>query len=136
MIDILRISEHDAPEAKAESESPLAHGPARPGEGLGQSEIDDLIAVDRSDDIGWAETAPAAGDEIADKTADDFEMGETGIVPAEPPASPVTVREPVSARETETAPAPAAPPASSKLSARLREAIEALSPAERMALFS
>jgi chemotaxis protein CheZ len=136
MIDILRISEHDAQDTDAESEAPLAHGPERPGEGLGQSEIDDLIAVDRSDDIGWAETAPAAGDEIAKEVAADFEMGGTGIVPAEPPALPVTTREPVSARETEASPAPAAPPGPSKRSARLREAIEALSPAERMALFS
>jgi chemotaxis protein CheZ len=133
MIDILRISEHDAPEAETESEAPLVHGPARPGEGLGQSEIDDLIAVDRSNDIGWRETAPAAGDKIAKEVAADLEMGNAGIVPAELPAPPVT------AREIEAAPVPAASPApsaQSKLSARLREAIEALSPAERMALFS
>ncbi|HEY4862549.1 MAG TPA: hypothetical protein VIH65_00365 [Xanthobacteraceae bacterium] len=133
MIDILRISEHDAPEAEAESEAPLAHGPARPGEGLRQSEIDDLIAVDRSDDIGWRETAPAAEDKIAKVVAADLDMGDAGIVPAELPAPPVI------AREIEAAPVPAAPPApsaQSKLSAPLREAIEALSPAERMALFS
>jgi len=132
MIDILRISEHDAPEAETESKAPLVHGPARPGEGLSQSEIDDLIAIDRSDDIGWRETAPTAGDKIAKEVAADLEMGNAGIVPAELPASPVT------AREIEAAPpaAPPAPSAQSKLSARLREAIEALSPAERMALFS
>jgi chemotaxis protein CheZ len=133
MIDILRISEHDASNAEAESEAPLVYGPARPGEGLGQSEIDDLIAVDRGDDIGWRETAPAAEDKIAEEVAADLEMGNAGIVPAELPASPVTTR------EIAAAPASAAPPspsAQSKLSARLREAIEALSPAERMALFS
>jgi chemotaxis protein CheZ len=133
MIDILRISEHDAPEAEAESEAPLVHGPARPGEGLRQSEIDDLIAVDRSDDIGWRETAPAAEDKIAKEVAADLAMSNAGIMPAELPAPPVF------AREIEAAPVPAAPPApsaQSKLSARLREAIEALSPAERMALFS
>jgi len=136
MIDILRISERDAPEAEAVGEDPLVHGPARPGEGLDQAEIDDLIAVDRSDDVCWRETAPAAGGEIAKEVAADLELGETGIVPAEPPAPPTTAREPVTARENEAAPAPATPPAPSKLSARLREAIEALSPAERMALFS
>jgi chemotaxis protein CheZ len=133
MIDILRISEHDAPEAEAESEAPLPNGPARPGEGLGQSEIDNLIAVDRSDDIYWRETAPAAENKIAEEVAADLDMGDAGIVPAEWPAPPVI------AREIEAAPVPAAPPApsaQSKLSARLREAIEALSPAERMALFS
>jgi chemotaxis protein CheZ len=130
MIDILRISERDPPEA--ESEDPLLNGPARPGEGLGQSEIDDLIAVERSDDIGWRETSPAAGGEIARAAAADLERDEAGIVPAGPPA-PLAA-----AREAEVAPAPAAPgpSAPSKLSARLREAIEALSPAERMALFS
>jgi chemotaxis protein CheZ len=133
MIDILRISERDALDTEALGEAPLAHGPARPGEGLRQSEIDDLIAIDRSDDIGWRETAPAAEDKIAKEVAADLEMGNAGIVPAELPAPPVT------AREIEATPVPAAPPApsaQSRVSARLREAIEALSPAERMALFS
>jgi chemotaxis protein CheZ len=138
MIDILRISERDAPQAEAESEALLLNGPARPGEGLRQSEIDDLIALDRSDDIGWRETPPAAEDKIAEEVTADLDigldiglnMGEAGIVPAEPPALPVTIR------EIEVDPAPAAPPAQSKLSNRLRQAIEALSPAERMALFS
>lgn len=133
MIDILRISEHDASKAEAGSEASLVYGPALPGEGLGQSEIDDLIAVDRSDDIGWRETTPAAENNIAEEVAADLEMGDARIVPAELPAPPVT------AREIAAAPASAAPPApsaQSKLSARLREAIEALSPAERMALFS
>ena len=121
MIDILRISERDAPEA--ESEDPLRSGPAEPGKGLGQSEIDDLIAVDRSD-VGWREAAPAAEGEIAREVAADLEIDEAGIVPAASPAPPVTA--------ADTAP----PPAPSRLSARLREAIEALSPAERMALFS
>jgi chemotaxis regulatin CheY-phosphate phosphatase CheZ len=126
MIDILRISERDAPEA--ESEDLLRSGPALPGQGLGQAEIDDLIAVDRSDDVGWREAAPAAEDEIAREVAADLEIGAAASVPAESPAPSVTP-------EAEIAPAPAAP-AASKLSARLREAIEALSPAERMALFS
>jgi hypothetical protein len=90
-----------------------------------------LIAVDRSDDVCWREEAPAAGGEIAKEVAADLELGETGIVPA---ASP-----PVAPQAEEATPVPVAPPAlpaPSKLSARLREAIEALSPAERMALFS
>jgi hypothetical protein len=121
----LRISERDAPEA--ESEDIVRHGPALPGQGLGQAEIDDLIAVDRSDDIGWREAAPAA-DEIARVVAADLEIGAAASVPAESPAPSVTP-------EAEIAPTPAAP-APSRPSARLREAIEALSPAERMALFS
>jgi chemotaxis protein CheZ len=139
MIDILRISEHDAPEAIVESEASLVHGPARPGEGLAQSEIDDLIAVDRSDDVCWLEPAPAAAGEIARQVeaqvaaqveaqvAADLDRS-AAIVPATSPS--------LAPREEETVPAPVAPPAPSRLSARLREAIEALSPAERMALFS
>jgi chemotaxis regulatin CheY-phosphate phosphatase CheZ len=126
MIDILRISERDAPEA--EGEDPLHSGPAEPGKGLGQSEIDDLIAVDRSDDVGWREAAPAAKGEIAREVAADLQSDEAGIVPAAAPAPSVTTRD--------AAAVPVPPPAPSRLSARLREAIEALSPAERMALFS
>ncbi len=126
MIDILRISERDAPEA--ESEDLLRSGPARPGKGLAQSEIDELIAVDRSDDVCWRD--PAAEGEIVREVAADLETDEVGIVPAHEPAPPVTTA------EAAAAPAPVPPPAPSRLSARLREAIEALSPAERMALFS
>ncbi len=133
MIDILRISEQDAPDADAESEAPLTYGPARPGEGLGQAEIDDLIAVDHSDDIGWRE-APAAPGEIAREVAADLEVNEAGIVPAEPPAPLVAPKEPDAAPVPAAPPAP--PPAPLRLSPRLAEAIEALSPAERMALFS
>ena len=122
MIDILRISERDAPEA--ESEDPLRNGPAQSGGGLVQSEIDDLIAVDRGDDVGWREAAPAAEGEIAREVAADLESDEAATVPAASHAPPVTT--------ADTAP----PPAPSRLSTRLREAIEALSPAERMALFS
>lgn len=128
MIDILRISERDAPEA--ESEDPLRSGPAGPGAGLAQSEIDELIAVDRSDDVCWREPPAAAEGEIACEVAADLEMDEARIVSAALPAPPVTTG------DTDAAAAPAAPPAPSRLSARLREAIEALSPAERMALFS
>jgi chemotaxis regulatin CheY-phosphate phosphatase CheZ len=128
LIDILRISEHDAPEA--ESDGLLLNGPARPGEGLGQSEIDDLIAVDRSDDVGWREAASADENEIAREVEADLAIDEVATVPAESPAPPVAPR------EAEANPAPAPSPAPAKLSARLREAIEALSPAERMALFS
>src|SRR5262249_33711380 len=64
MIDILRISERDEPEEEAESAGLLQHGPALPGEGLIQSEIDDLIAIDRGGDIAWRETEPAGKDEI------------------------------------------------------------------------
>ena len=122
MIDILRISERDAPEA--ESEDPLRNGPAQSGGGLVQSEIDDLIAVDRGDDVGWREPAPAAEGEIAREVAAYLESDEAATVPAASHAPPVTT--------ADTAP----PPAPSRLSTRLREAIEALSPAERMALFS
>jgi chemotaxis regulatin CheY-phosphate phosphatase CheZ len=133
MIRIWRLSDADAPEAKAAAEDPLLHGPAPAGEGLGQSEIDDLIAIDRSDDIGWREAAPAAEGEIAREIAADLELDGAGIVPAESPAPSAIPR------AEDAVPAlvvPPAPPAPSKLSTRLREAIEALSPAERMALFS
>ena len=123
MIRIWRIEALVAPEAGAADQDPLLNGPARAGEGLAQSEIDDLIAVDRSDDIGWRKVGPAE-DEIAREVAADLAAGAAAIVPASPPAPPVTT--------ADTAP----PPAPSRLSARLREAIEALSPAERMALFS
>jgi chemotaxis regulatin CheY-phosphate phosphatase CheZ len=123
MIRIWRIEALVAPEAGAADQDPLLNGPARAGEGLAQSEIDDLIAIDRSDDIGWRKVGPAE-DEIAREVAADLAAGAAAIVPASPPAPPVTT--------ADTAP----PPAPSRLSARLREAIEALSPAERMALFS
>jgi chemotaxis protein CheZ len=127
MIRIWRLEALAAPEAQATGEDPLLNGPARSGEGLGQSEIDDLVAVDRSDDVCWSETAPTAEGEIAREVAVDLDMS-VGIAPAASPS--------VAPREQEATPVPVAPPAPSRLSARLREAIEALSPAERMALFS
>jgi len=129
MIRIWRIDAPAAPEAGAAGKDPLLNGPARSGEGLAQSEIDDLIAIGTRDDIGWREAAAAADGEIARKVPADVEAGEAAIVPASPPAPPVA------APEAHVPPAPAAP-APSRHSARLREAIEALSPAERMALFS
>ncbi len=131
MIRIWRLEALAAPEAEATGEDPLLNGPARSGEGLGQSEIDDLIAVDRSDDVGWLEPAPAAEGKIARRVAAqaaaDLDMS-VGIAPAASPS--------LAPREQVAIPVPVAPPAPSRLSARLREAIEALSPAERMALFS
>jgi chemotaxis protein CheZ len=103
MIRIRRIEAHAAPQAEAAKEAQLINGPARPGQGLRQAEIDDLIAVDRSNDVGWADAAPAS----------------EGARAAARPVAP----EP-------------APPAPARLAVKLREAIEALSPAERMALFS
>jgi len=126
MIRIWRIEAHAAPQAGAAGKDPLLNGPARSGEGLAQFEIDDLIAIDTRDDIGWREAAPAAEDEIAREGAADVAAGEAAIVPASPPAPPVA------APEADAA----AAPAGSRHSARLRAAIEALSPAERMALFS
>jgi chemotaxis regulatin CheY-phosphate phosphatase CheZ len=130
MIRIWRLEDPNAPEAEAAGENPLLNGPAQSGEALGQSEIDDLIAVDRGNDVGWREAAPAAEGKIARAAAAGLEMDEARIVPAASPAPPVTTR------DTAAAPAPVPPPVPSRLSARLREAIEALSPAERMALFS
>jgi hypothetical protein len=129
MIRIWRIEAPGAPEAGAAGKDPLLNGPARSGEGLAQSEIDDLIAIGTRDDIGWSEAAAAADGEIAGKVPADVAAGEAAIVPASPPAPPVA------APEAHAPPASAAP-APSRHSARLREAIEALSPAERMALFS
>lgn len=131
MIRIWRIEENSAPHAEAAGEDPLLNGPALPGEGLAQPEIDELIAAERSEEVCWRDAVPAAADEIAQEIAAGLNMGEAAIVPAKstPPsvaAGPGTVPAPV------VAPAPAL----SKLSARLREAIETLSPAERMALFS
>jgi chemotaxis protein CheZ len=130
MIRIWRLEGLNAPETGAAGEDLFLNGPARPGAGLGQSKIDDLIAADRSDDVCWRELPAAAEGEIAREVVADLEMDEAGIVPAASTASPVTTR------DADAAPAPAAPPAPSRLSARLRQAIEALSPAERMALFS
>jgi chemotaxis regulatin CheY-phosphate phosphatase CheZ len=127
MIDILRVSERDTPDAEAESEGLFLHGPSRPGEGLTQIEIDDLIAIDRGDDVYWRETEPAAsGHEIADEAAVEVAIETAATTLTAPPA-------PLAAPKMAASPAAAAP---SKLSTRLREAIEALSPAERMALFS
>jgi chemotaxis protein CheZ len=128
MIQIWRISEEDNAEETAEDEVSLLNGPALPGEGLGQSEIDDLIATDRG-----ARHITAAKDEIAREVEADLRMSDAAFVPAEP-LSPAMKRE-----EADTAAAPVvllAPRMPSKLSARLREAIEELSPTERMALFS
>jgi hypothetical protein len=126
MIRIWRLSEEDAGASFVE-EDPLLNGPALPGEGLEQSEIDDLIATDHG-----AHRGPAARDEIALEVETDLKMG-TALALAEAPSPSKN------AAEDNSAPAPVvalAPRAPSKLSARLREAIEALSPTERMALFS
>src|SRR5205085_2797236 len=80
MIRIWQVSESYAPAAKS-ADDPLLHGPARPGEGLAQSEIDDLIAIDRSGDIGWAETPPAAEAAIAREVAGDIAMGAAALAP-------------------------------------------------------
>ncbi|HLL28333.1 MAG TPA: hypothetical protein VKT73_11890 [Xanthobacteraceae bacterium] len=134
MIDILRISESDAQEPEPGSDDPFLHGPARPGEGLRQVEIDDIIAIDRSDDIGWREPASIPAEEIAREVAADLAISEAAIVPAKPTAPPVALKEATAGPQPLAAPPKS--PAPSRLSARLNEAIEALSPAERMALFS
>jgi chemotaxis protein CheZ len=135
MIRIWRIEETGAPEAVT-GEDPLLNGPAQPGEGLPQTEIDELIAVERSEEVCWRDAVPAAADEIGQEIAQEIaaglKMGEAAIVPAESTAPSVAASKPGAAPAPVVAPAPAL----SKLSARLREAIETLSPAERMALFS
>jgi chemotaxis protein CheZ len=130
MIRIWRIEELGAPEAEARGEEPLLSGPAHPGEGLAQAEIDELIALDRSEEVCWREGVPTAKDEIAQEIAAGLNMGEAAIVAAKSTAPSVAPTEP------SAAPLPVVSPALSKLSARLRQAIETLSPAERMALFS
>ena len=129
MIRIWRPSGHGPEAAAAVGEEALLGGPARPGEGLGQSEIDDLIAIDRSDDIDWREVASVPGEEMAPDDAD-LSRGGRVIVPASPPTPSVSP----GGTSAKAAPTPA--PLPLKLPARPREAIEALSPAERMALFS
>jgi chemotaxis regulatin CheY-phosphate phosphatase CheZ len=124
MIRIWRVDEHSAPEAEATGEDPLLNGPAQPGGGLAQAEIDELIAVERSEEVCWRDAVPAAADEIAREIAAGLNMGEAAIVPAKSTAPAVAASK------------SGAAPALSKLSARLREAIETLSPAEQMALFS
>jgi chemotaxis protein CheZ len=131
MIRIWRIEETGAPEAVT-GEDPLLNGPAQPGEGLAQAEIDELIAVERSEEVCWRDAVPAAADEIAQEIAAGLKMGEAAIPAAESTAPSVAASKPGAAPAPVVAPAPAL----SKLSARLREAIETLSPAERMALFS
>ena len=128
MIRIWRFSEEDIGGEAATERDPLLNGPALPGEGLEQSEIDDLIAQDHG-----ALRTSAARERIAREVEADLNMDGAVLAPAA--ASPPAEK----AAESDTIPAPVvplAPRVPSRFSARLREAIEALSPTERMALFS
>jgi chemotaxis protein CheZ len=129
MIRIWRIEELGAPEAGA-GEDPFLNGPAQPGEGLAQVEIDELIAVDRSEEVCWRDAVPAMESEITQAVAADLKMGEAAIAPVK------STMPSVAPPESSATPPPVVSPARSKLSARLRQAIETLSPAEQMALFS
>ena len=128
MIRIWRFSEKEVANENIEERDPLLNGPALPGEGLEQSEVDELIAADRR-----AEHGTVAHDEIARQVEADLKADEAPVTPALASAPTEAAVE----SDAGAAPVvPLAPRAPSKLSARLREAIEGLSPTEQMALFS
>jgi len=116
MIRIWKLAEEDAPREASNL------GLERLGEVLAQAQIDDLIAIDRPieepESPAGRDAAPSLG------TAERISLG---AIPA-PETGSAAIDERPSSRGV--------PPRPLRLSARSREAIEALSPAERLALFS
>lgn len=138
---------HETPAAAAPitgpiaNESSLTSGPARPGEGLEQFAIDDLLEADTppetdpAGDICWQDTPddediaePAAPHALA--TPEAMEAAEAvAVSPAPEPAAPEIARAaPPNARISRTALRKSAAPGA--------DPIEALTPTERLALFS
>lgn len=116
MIRIWKLAEQ---ETGAETPAPnLAHPP----EGLAQAEIDDLIAVDRPEAADDRPAAPNGAATISEAAA-----------AAEASFDLVAIELAAARHGPEAPPSPHRGP---RLSARLRESIEALTPAERLALFS
>lgn len=123
----------------SEIESSLTSGPARPGEGLEQVTIDGILEtpeppeVDPAEDICWQD-APIEGDasrsEAAPAVADQMTEEMAELLQPEPAALEKTASEPA-APSSLTVSRPNA-----KAAAPASDPIEALTPAERLALFS
>lgn len=137
-----RIWQHlktaSAAEAPAVEPPSLMNGPARPGEGLEQVTIDGILEddspeIDPAGDICWQDAAP--GENIGDSAEADEEAAEH-IADAMPPES----MQPTETAEAEPAHPFASPPAArapvNNAAPPAPDPIEALTPAERLALFS
>lgn len=112
-----------------DNEKSLLNGPARPGEGLEQNAIDNLLSPKQRNDVGWEERS--AGKKELTNAALDLDDLDVFDVGDETPSAPVVpAAAPVKAAAPKPAPVkPAAEPAKT-------DGIDTLTPTAKMALFS
>jgi chemotaxis protein CheZ len=116
----------------------LTQGPARPGEGLEQQAVDNLIGSERKQDVVWREGRVQDGRDP--RNLGEFDLEDLVVFDTSPETHPAEA----SAPQTETLPSePSGPPQSASEAASAAESKEqdrnslaSLSLAERMALFS
>jgi chemotaxis regulatin CheY-phosphate phosphatase CheZ len=127
MIKIWRLDDIEMVAQDGGADISLVNGPALPGNALPQHQVDELIERQRREDVFWREVPAEHGQDrrnLGDFDLDDLEVFE--VPPdGERAAAPATARE---RTENEKAAEPAKP--------AVRDGLESLSPAERIALFS
>ncbi len=135
MIQIWRLDDLEfvSVSEKSEEES-LLNGPARPGEGLEQNAIDNLMGEPKRD-VDWEDATKQ--DHLAGLDLDDLvvleSLDDTPSAPAIPVAAPKVERPKAEAVKP---PAPKASAPAPKPEASAGDDIRSLSPASKMALFS
>ena len=140
MIKIWRLDELEMVPAE-ESGAPAKRSgePASPDDDLQQQAIDDLLAARRREDVFWRDAEVTAGRDPRD--TERFDLDDLEVF--EPQAQPRTAADTAAANTAEKAP-PTAPenepqavrPRERKDAEARGDGIDALSPAERLALFS
>jgi len=121
MTRIWRLNEIATPLREAiTSKPPLTNGQPRPGEGLMQVEVDEVLATERSEGVTQGKRSNSSGTGLNDKVLESAGAASAPTPPAISPKPSPTVL----ATGTK------------KNSVRARDPIEALSPAERLALFT
>ncbi len=140
MIKIWRLDDLElVPADDTVVDASLVNGPAQPGLGLQQPAIDELLAVQRTEDVFWRENAAGNRDP---RNLGEFDLDDLEVFDAPADERPAAGAAPA-ADTAATAPAiapddrpPSMKPDAKTDAAARGDGIEALSPAERLALFS
>lgn len=148
MIKIWRLDEFEfVPSSVPAQPASLMQGPAKPGEGMQQEAVDDLIHEERKQDVVWSD--PRMQERHDPRNLGEFDLEDLVVFESSPEAQPEietslehgnvppAAEEPQAPRDPQKSHAPSATAQSpGKENAAERKSIESLTLAERMALFA